>query len=45
MEEKMAEPAVYNAPDYPSFMQRYEQKKKELASAVATWEEAMIAVE
>ncbi|MDZ4679695.1 MAG: ABC-F family ATP-binding cassette domain-containing protein [Saprospiraceae bacterium] len=45
MEEKMAEPAVYNAPDYPSFMQRYEQKKKELASAVAAWEEAMIAVE
>ncbi len=45
MEEKMAEPAVYNAPDYPSFMQRYEQKKKELASAVATWEQAMIAVE
>jgi len=45
MEEKMAEPAVYNAPDYPSFMTRYEQKKKELATAVATWEEAMIAVE
>jgi len=45
MEEKMAEPAVYEAPDYPAFMQRYEQKKKDLASAVASWEEAMMAVE
>ncbi|NUO03719.1 MAG: ABC-F family ATP-binding cassette domain-containing protein, partial [Saprospiraceae bacterium] len=45
MEEKMAEPAVYEASDYPSFMARYEQKKKELSTAVASWEEAMMAIE
>ncbi len=45
MEEKMAEPAVYGAPDYPVFMERYENKKKDLATAVAAWEDAMMAME
>lgn len=45
MESRMALPEVYEAADYPAFMQRYESKKKELSTAVSTWEEVMMELE